>query len=346
MTQLKKLDGISRKDIVGLPVKHLRFNDGNIRYRYGFNRNHESRVLELVKSQIGVLSGEDSTLSDEDFQFIIDNLSDPDDGTTEKRMDVLILSVESMGVREIIRGMWNSASDTFTVTGGNRRLASLIIIELKRQRGLTSAKIERVFVLHEDGQNELEVLYRQATENSGRAYEPIEQGELFKSLLDMGATKTEIANRCCGGSLQIVESRLALVGLPVTIKDEVKAGNIKPTVAVSIIKEEIEAGTPKEVVIEGIKEAVKTVKEQGKGKADKSTVKAAIDKVAKTKDVPQSPSSQVKREGLVKAFRETSDQFFDYSEMSNLINELSADELNEIVSSLKKFNKLFKSKFK
>lgn len=139
-------------------------------------------------------------------------------------------------------------------------------------------------------------LFTQITSNSGLQFSRLEQGKLFKKLLDYGFTKESIIKRC-GCSPSHFEQCLLLTSSTPETQEAIIAGDVSATSVVQVIRE-VGPDEAQEV----IKEAVQIAKNEGKKKATHKDVKEQIVKRFKVKEVPPTLAS---KETYVKFMEQT-----------------------------------------
>jgi ParB-like chromosome segregation protein Spo0J len=177
-----------------------------------------------------------------------------------EHIEALAKSIAEIGVQEPLTVYMDG--DTPVLTDGHCRLQAVYIaIETY------GAEIKSVPVKTEPrGADERDRLLSQIVRNSGKRLTPLEQGNVFKRLLDLGWTDAEIAKKT-GTNPQLVTKYLDLRAAPVEVQAMVSKGQVSATYAMQVIGEQ---GATKAAEMLG--EAVAEAKASGKKKATARTV--------------------------------------------------------------------------
>lgn len=169
----------------------------------------------------------------------------------------LALSIAASGVKEPLTVTWQEGQAV--VTNGHRRRAA-VLYALEH----LGAEIATVPVRTEDRHtNEADHVFSQIVRNSGKALSPIEQGRVFKRLIDLGWTEADIATKS-GMSGVWIKQLLELQAAPAAVTDLVKDGKVSATLAAERLKKAKGDG---EKVAEELSEAVEKAKSEGKERA-------------------------------------------------------------------------------
>lgn len=337
MTGLRSAEGVSRSlggsDVVQLPVKYLRLSESNVRFEYGFNPEVEDHILSVIRSKYIALLNGDDTFAAEEKNLILENLADPaiaNDPTVDQRKTIgwLVNSISSDGVQETLRGFWNSDTDEFTTTDGNRRLVAIAIARLQ------GTVIERVYVRTEEinpksANAESQYLKRQLTANSGREYNPIEKAEVLSRLKKLGSTDEELA--VLAGNMATVRYLLKLLDTSPEVQRLVAMGEVKPTVAVSVVESAIAAGNTHEEISQAMTEAVQEAREDRKArkseakKTSKGKIEAKLTKHGKATKI--APVDDGDKESLIDELKEVV--------LLDEVKNLSSKQLSRVLNLLK-----------
>ena len=215
------------------------------------------------------------------------DMRDPDN---QAHIDELAKSIAAIGVQEPLT-IYMVGSKPVLTDGHCRLLATLRAIETY------GAEIRSVPVKTEPrGSDEKDRLLSQIIRNGGKRLSPLEQGAVYKRLLNLGWTEAEIARRT--GAQQIQVSRyIDLQAAPEPVLDLVARGQVSATLAIETIQERGETQAA-----EVLTAAVETAKARGKKKATASTVAevttGAKPERKKREKTPDSPLFEALRASL------------------------------------------------
>lgn len=189
------------------------------------------------------------------------DMRDPDN---QAHIDELAKSIAAIGVQEPLTVYMDGGKPVLT-DGHCRLLATLRAIETY------GAEIRSVPVKTEPrGSDEKDRLLSQIIRNGGKRLSPLEQGAVYKRLLNLGWTEAEIARRT--GVQQIQVSRyIDLQAAPEPVLDLVATGQVSATLALETIQERGD-----EQAAEVLTMAAETAKARGKKKATASTVAEVV----------------------------------------------------------------------
>lgn len=107
--------------------------------------------------------------------------------------------------------------------------------------------------------NEADLILNQVVGNSGKEFAPIEQARIFKKLLDMGMSQSDIVKRT-GKTAGRVSQILDLLNMPTAVQNAVAAGTVSASLAQQVVKA---AETPAQASQQIVK-AVETAKSEGR----------------------------------------------------------------------------------
>lgn len=169
----------------------------------------------------------------------------------------LARSIAEVGVKTNITVYWENGN-AFVSDGHRRYFATHYAIEH------LGADIKSVPVQTEDRYaSEAERVFSQIVRNSGKPLRPIEQARVFKRLVDLGWTETDIARKS-GLTRQWVVDLLNLQAAPETVQKLVREGAVSATLALSALKQNAGDAT---AAAENLTQAVSTAVAQGKTRA-------------------------------------------------------------------------------
>lgn len=189
------------------------------------------------------------------------DMRDPDN---QAHVDELARSITAIGVQEPLTVYMDGGKPVLT-DGHCRLLATLRAIETY------GAEIRSIPVKTEPrGSDEKDRLLSQIIRNGGKRLSPLEQGAVYKRLLNLGWTEAEIARRT--GAQQIQVSRyIDLQAAPEPVLELVATGQVSATLALETIQERGD-----EQAAEVLTVAAETAKARGKKKATASTVAEVV----------------------------------------------------------------------
>ena len=189
------------------------------------------------------------------------DMRDPDN---QSHVDELARSITAIGVQEPLTVYMDGGKPVLT-DGHCRLLATLRAIETY------GAEIRSIPVKTEPrGSDEKDRLLSQIIRNGGKRLSPLEQGAVYKRLLNLGWTEAEIARRT--GAQQIQVSRyINLQAAPEPVLELVATGQVSATLALETIQERGD-----EQAAEVLTVAAETAKARGKKKATASTVAEVV----------------------------------------------------------------------
>ncbi len=193
----------------------------------------------------------------------IRDLLDSQDPYNDQTMRWLIDRILQLGFTSTLIGYWDSKTEEFIVTAGNRRTTAVSIINK-----IYGGSITRVPVEHENEKDVKKIALRQLVENAGRKdYSDVENAEAIEYCLSIGLTKEEVA-LARGVSVDTVSRLLNLLILQPEAKEVVRSGLISTDTAVSFAaKAQRETGNPiaaSEQATQAIVRLGKEAKETGK----------------------------------------------------------------------------------
>lgn len=188
------------------------------------------------------------------------NSRDLENPENREHIETLARSIAEIGVQEPLT-VYMDGDNPILTDGHCRLMATYYAINH------LGADIKSVPVKTEPrGADERDRLLSQIVRNSGKRLTPLEQGSVFKRLLDLGWTETEIAKKT-GTNPQLVTKYLDLRAAPVEVQAMVKRGEVSATLALEVMADQ---GATK--ATETLTEAVAEAKAAGKRKATAKTV--------------------------------------------------------------------------
>lgn len=192
------------------------------------------------------------------------NGREDDDPANVEHIDGLAKSIAEMGVKEAL-AVYMEDGKLFVSNGHCRRAAALKAIE---EYGADPDMLVPVITEPRDA-TEADRIFSQIVRNSGKQFSPLEQGRVFKRLVDLGWNDSEIGRKA-GVSRVHVASLIALVEAPKSVTNLVRSGEVSATLAISTLKKN--KGDTKAAASE-LKGAVKEAKKAGKSRATAKHVK-------------------------------------------------------------------------
>jgi len=169
----------------------------------------------------------------------------------------LARSIAENGVREPLTAIWEDGS-IFVTNGHRRRAATLYAIDT------LGAEVVSVPVQTEPRySSEADHVLSQIVRNSGKPLSPFEKGKVFKRLLDLGWTETEVAAKV-GLSDARIRQLLGVQAAPEAVKAFVRSGEVSASLAMDRLKANDGDGEKAAAELQG---AVDTAKAEGKTRA-------------------------------------------------------------------------------
>lgn len=209
------------------------------------------------------------------------NAREENDPENIEHIDRMAQSIAVVGVKQTVTVYWENGK-AFVSDGHCRRAAALKAIE---EYG-ASPDLTVPVVTEERKSTEADRTFSQIVRNSGKPLSPLEQAAVFKRLVELGWTDTEIGKKA-GLSRVHVTNLLALLDAPKAVSNLVRTGEVSSTLAINTLKEN--KGDGKKTVAE-LKAAVKTAKAAGKTRATAKHLKSA-----KTGDADKEPKLSFKQ---------------------------------------------------
>lgn len=193
----------------------------------------------------------------------------------------LALSIAANGVKEPLTVTWQEGH-AFVTNGHRRRAAALYAIEH------LGALISTVPVRTEDRYtNEADHVFSMIVRNSGKPLSPIEQGRVFKRLVELGWNESDIVAKS-GMSAVWVRQLLDLQAAPTAVTDLVKEGKVSATLAAERLKKSKGDG---EALVKELTEAVEKAKSEGK---ERATAKHLRERLAQDDGTPRNRAKKEK----------------------------------------------------
>ncbi len=183
------------------------------------------------------------------------NSRDLNNPENQEHIQALAQSISEIGVQEPLTVYMDG--ETPYLTDGHCRLAATM-----HAINVLGADIKSVPVKMEPrGADERDRLLSQLVRNSGKRLTPLEQGSVFKRLIDLGWSEAQIAAKT-GVNPQLVTRYLDLRSAPLDVQDMVSRGEVSATLAINVLSEQ---GATK--ASETLAAAVTEAKASGKKKA-------------------------------------------------------------------------------
>ncbi len=193
-----------------------------------------------------------------------------DDPANIEHIETLANSIAQKGVIEPIKVHWEDGK-AYIINGECRYRACMLAIE----RG---TNIKSVPVIVDDRYaNDADRLFTQYLGNTGKPFTSLETAHNFKRLLDLGWNQEDIAKKA-GKTQGWVSQTLALLTAPVAVQAMITNGQVSPTLAMQIVREE--GGTAAEKALKAGLEASasgKVTRESVGRKSIGAAVKDAIE---------------------------------------------------------------------
>jgi ParB/RepB/Spo0J family partition protein len=158
------------------------------------------------------------------------NSRDFSDPANLEHIESLANSIAEKGVITPIRANWEDGK-AYIVNGECRYRACMLLIE----RGVD---IKTVPVIGDDQfANDVDRLFTQYLENTGKPFTDLERARHFKRLIDLGWQQEDIAKRS-GKTQGWVSQTLALLTAPVAVQKMITQGEVSPTLAMQVVRDE------------------------------------------------------------------------------------------------------------
>lgn len=157
------------------------------------------------------------------------NCRDLDTPEAQQGLHELAASIAEVGVKQALTVYWEDGKAY--ITDGHRRYQAVMMAIAE------GAEIKSIPVRTEDRySSEADRIFSQIVRNSGEPLKPFEQARVFKRLIDLGWTETDIAKKS-GKSRPWVVSLLELQAAPESITQFVRSGAVSATMAIQTIKD-------------------------------------------------------------------------------------------------------------
>jgi ParB/RepB/Spo0J family partition protein len=179
-----------------------------------------------------------------------------------EHIEELATSIASIGVKQPLT-VYNEGGDIYVTDGHCRLSACLLAIERGAELVSVPCRPEEKYA------NDVDKAYAPAINNSGKPLNQLEQGRLFKRLLDLGQSESDIAKRT-GKSIAHISNCLKLYAAPESVHTLVRNGEISPSLATQVVRGE---GQEAPAILEA---AVIEAKAQGRAKATAKHVEAVL----------------------------------------------------------------------
>lgn len=199
----------------------------------------------------------------------------------------LAQSIAEVGVKQALAVYWEEGQAF--ISDGHRRLAATLYAIEK----LGADKDMTVPVVAENrNADEAERVFSMIVRNSGKPLSPLEQGQVFRRLMDLGWSDAVIAKKA-GISRVHVGNLIALSEAPKALTGMVRSGEISSTLAITTLNKH--KGDAKAASAE-LKAAVKEAKQSGKTRATAKHVRKAAEKKAPAKEPSEQKGVDLKAE--------------------------------------------------
>jgi len=144
-------------------------------------------------------------------------------------IETLALSIKENGLSKPITVQKVRGEDQYELRDGFRRMRAInLLISQGEDFPLVKA------VLTSKGYNEDDTLFEQIISNDGKPLTKLEEGSVYKALINREFTETEIARRV-GKSNTHIRNSLALVSVPKSIQNKIAEGKITENTVVAIV---------------------------------------------------------------------------------------------------------------
>lgn len=153
-----------------------------------------------------------------------------DDPANIEHIEMLAASIAVKGVVEPIKVQWDKGV-AYIINGECRWRGCMLAIE----RG-TEIKTVPVIVDERHG-NDADRLFTQYLSNTGKPFTALETARNFGRLLDLGWNQEDIAKRA-GKTQGWVSQILALLTAPVAVQTMITNGQVSPSLAMEIVRQE------------------------------------------------------------------------------------------------------------
>lgn len=185
------------------------------------------------------------------------NARDVDFNPNDEDDLALAQSIAEVGVKETMTAIWEDGRAY--ITNGHRRRAAALYA-----RDILKAEIKSVPVQTEPRySSEAEHVLSQIVRNAGKPLTPFEKGKVFKKLLDLGWSETEIGQKTGITRTRVVQL-LEVQSAPEPVKAMVRSGEVSADLAMKTIRAS-DGDTGKAVA--DLAGAIDTAKKAGKTRA-------------------------------------------------------------------------------
>ena len=223
------------------------------------NRTPENEIMSKTGIQ-GIATGRSDT-------FRIDlndlhvregwNARDVDFNPNDEDDLALAQSIAEVGIKETMTAIWEDGRAY--ITNGHRRRAAALYA-----RDVLKAEIKSVPVQTEARySSEAEHVLSQIVRNAGKPLSPFEKGKVFKKLIDLGWSETEIGQKTGITRTRVVQL-LEVQSAPEPVKAMVRSGEVSADLAMKTIRA-ADGDTGKAVA--ELAGAIDTAKKAGKTRA-------------------------------------------------------------------------------
>lgn len=222
-------------------------------------RTSENEIMSKTGIQ-GIATGRSDT-----FRISLDDLHvregwnarDVDFNPNDEDDLALAQSIAEVGIKETMTAIWEDGRAY--ITNGHRRRAAALYA-----RDVLKAEIKSVPVQTEARySSEAEHVLSQIVRNAGKPLSPFEKGKVFKKLIDLGWSETEIGQKTGITRTRVVQL-LEVQSAPEPVKAMVRSGEVSADLAMKTIRA-ADGDTGKAVA--ELAGAIDTAKKAGKTRA-------------------------------------------------------------------------------
>lgn len=171
----------------------------------------------------------------------------------EAHIDALAQSIAEIGVKKPIEVKLEG--DKLVVKEGRCRTRACMLAISKYKANLIAVPVISV----DRYANEADLILNQVVGNSGKGFEPLELARIFKKLLDMGMSQSDIAKKS-GKTAGRVSQLLELLNMPTAVQNAVASGAVSASLAQQVVKA---AETPAQAS-QALQQAVQTATKEGR----------------------------------------------------------------------------------
>lgn len=265
-------------------------------------RERESEITEpesddmRLRDAPGITEGRLDVLFCKPSKLKIENGYNVRDLTTPealKELDELEALVKEHGVRTPIKVRFDDGSGDIWIVEGHRRLTVVnrLLEKFRESGGAEGRKIEAVPIIAEaKGTTPLDRDFGLRHSNSGTPLKPLEFANLIYRTINQRGISEKDAAKGFAISVTVLRNHLSMREMPEAVKEQVRQGDVSPTLANKLVKEARAAKDDPEQVAEFLrKNKEENARIRGKNKRHKVTAKTI--KRDKEKAKPQTESN-------------------------------------------------------